>query len=254
MHNIFKFEGRIEELEIYAGTLNAFGSTGTSGIASSAILSGVAESVSLASQSVYLASTATLDIHSVVMKVSGKICICQFHRALLKVGEYAICVGRQVGDNIYEVYSVLSPETGYMHMKVSMGAALKPAKKSVKQGLRVWYGILMFGTALAMFWARDFSLDTSYMVLFVAVVGYFIFALIVNSAFKSMIPFCEASECIFELYGFQNPEEVYLLTGRFISHEHKLWLESVYEYRNAVDFDPYPESYVKEKENRSELS
>lgn len=28
----------------------------------------------------------------------------------------------------------------------------------------------------------------------------------------------------------------------------KLILESVYEYRKAIDFDPYPESYIEQKE------
>lgn len=248
MNNLIKFEGRISQLEIHKGALNAFGAAGNSAIASSALLSGVAESVSLASQSVFLASNATLDIHSVVMNIDGKICIGQFHRALIKEEEYVICVGKHITDNIYEIYSVLSPKTGYMHMQVGMGAAEKPAKKSAKKGFLVWYGITMSITALVMLWAQGANLENFIIILFVAVIGYFLFAFIVHSAFKSMIPMCEISEQIFKIYRFKEPESVYLLDGRFISHEHKLWLESVYEYRKAIDFDPYPESYIEQKE------
>ncbi|WP_285292135.1 MULTISPECIES: hypothetical protein [unclassified Acinetobacter] len=39
-----------------------------------------------------------------------------------------------------------------------------------------------------------------------------------------------------------------MLKSRYISDEYKLLLESVYEYRKVIEQDPYPESYIEQKE------
>lgn len=71
---------------------------------------------------------------------------------------------------------------------------------------------------------------------------------IIKNTFNRLRHFNKKSEQIFEMYGLQNPEEIYLLTARFQDLNAKLILESVYEYRKAIDFDPYPESYIEQKE------
>ena len=48
---------------------------------------------------------------------------------------------QQSQPNVYELCSVLSPKTGLLHMQVGMGAADKPAYKSMMKGGRVWYAI-----------------------------------------------------------------------------------------------------------------
>ena len=82
IYNLIKLEGRIQRLEIYDDSLSAFGKSGDTQITTSAILSGVAESVSLSAQTVFLASHSRLHIKSVVLEIGGKICVGQFHRAL----------------------------------------------------------------------------------------------------------------------------------------------------------------------------
>ena len=47
MYNLVKFQGYIKKLEIHEGTLNTLSNVGDSQILSSAILSSIAESVSL---------------------------------------------------------------------------------------------------------------------------------------------------------------------------------------------------------------
>lgn len=81
MYDLLKFEGQIQRLEIYDDSLSAFGKCGDAQIASSAILSGVAENVSLSAQTVFLASRSRLHVKSVVMEIDGKVCVGQFHRA-----------------------------------------------------------------------------------------------------------------------------------------------------------------------------
>jgi hypothetical protein len=66
----------------------------------------------------------------------------------------------------------------------------------------------------------------------------------------STLHLCELSEQIFEKYGFRDPENIYLLSGRFVDNRDRRALESVYEYRRVVDQDPYPESYVAARTNK----
>ncbi|ENX33806.1 hypothetical protein F889_02469 [Acinetobacter colistiniresistens] len=77
---------------------------------------------------------------------------------------------------------------------------------------------------------------------------YFILFFIIKSASKSLKHFSEKSEQIFALYGFKDPQEVFLLPGRYLSEKDHLLLESVYEYRKVIEQDPYPESYIEQKE------
>jgi len=99
MYDLLKIEGRIQRLEIYDDSLSAFGKSGDIQIAASVILSGVAESVSLSAQTVFLASQSRLHVQSVVMEIDGKICIGKFHRALIVENEYVICVARRLEKN-----------------------------------------------------------------------------------------------------------------------------------------------------------
>ncbi len=89
------------------------------------------------------------------------------------------------------------------------------------------------------------------MLLIVSILFYFILMFIVKNAFNSLRHLNEKSEQFFEMYGFQNPEKMYLLTARHQDDNAKLLLQSVYEYRRAVEYDPYPESYIKEKEKKN---
>ncbi|SJX21738.1 hypothetical protein ACNJC6_01359 [Acinetobacter johnsonii] len=82
MYDLLKIEGRILRLEIYDDSLSAFGKSGDTQITTSVILSGVAESVSLSAQTVFLASRSRLHVKSVVLEIDGKVCIGQFHRVL----------------------------------------------------------------------------------------------------------------------------------------------------------------------------
>ena len=141
MHDLVKFEGRIEALEIHNGVLNTLGGAGDNLIKSSAILSTVAGSVSLGAQTVFLATQSRLHIQTVVMNIEGKVCVGQFHRALLAANEYVICIAKQIEPNVYELCSVLSPKTGLLHMQVGMGTSNKSAYKSMMKGGRVWYAI-----------------------------------------------------------------------------------------------------------------
>lgn len=135
MYEMLKFEGRIQRLEIYDDSLSAFGKSGDAQITSSAILSGIAESVSLSAQTVFLASRSRLHVQSIVLEINGQICVGQFHRALLEEGEYVICVVRRLENNLYELYSVLSPKTGLLHMQIGMGESVEKNKEGLKKRL-----------------------------------------------------------------------------------------------------------------------
>jgi hypothetical protein len=172
---MIKLEGRIQRLEIYDDSLSAFGKSGDAQIASSAILSGVAESVSLSAQTVFLASRSRLHVKSVVMEIGGKVCIGQFHRALFELGEYVICIVRGLENNLYELYSVLSPKTGLLHMQVGMGASPKTHNTSVMKGGLVWYSITIIITSLIVFFARGINLSTLLILAFCFILFYFIF-------------------------------------------------------------------------------
>ena len=64
---------------------------------------------------------------------------------------------------------------------------------------------------------------------------------------RSLLHLSEKSEQAFEVLGFKNPEEVFLLPSRLLSVKHSLLLESVFEYRMVIKEDPYPESYLDDK-------
>ncbi|WP_228129841.1 putative type VI secretion system effector [Acinetobacter sp. NIPH 2100] len=245
---MLKFEGRIQRLEIYDDSLSAFGKSGDTQIAASAILSGVAESVSLSAQTVFLASRSRLHVKSVVLEIGGKVCVGQFHRALFEQEEYVICIVRRLENNLYELYSVLSPKTGLLHMQVGMGASPKTHNTSVMKGRLVWYSITVIITSLIVFFARGINLSTLLILVFVFILFYFILFFIIKNASNSLKHFSEKSEQIFALYGFKDPQEVFLLPSRYLSEKDHLLLESVYEYRKIIESDPYPESYIEQKE------
>ncbi len=141
MYDLLKIEGRIQRLDIYDDSLSAFGKSGDTQIAASAILSGVAESVSLSAQTVFLASHSRLHVKSVVMEIGGKVCVGQFHRALFEQEEYVICIVRRLENNLYELYSVLSPKTGLLHMQVGMGTSIKSHERSSMKGANILYAL-----------------------------------------------------------------------------------------------------------------
>ncbi len=144
MYNLVKFQGYIKKLEIHEGTLNTLSNVGDSQILSSAILSSIAESVSLGAQTVFLASHSRLHVQSVVMEIDDKVFIGQFHRTILKENEYVVCVARRLEKNLYELYSILSPKTGLLHMQVGMGAAKKKSKESSLKGSKFIFFISLF--------------------------------------------------------------------------------------------------------------
>ncbi|WP_168381760.1 putative type VI secretion system effector [Acinetobacter indicus] len=251
MYDLVKFEGRIEALEIHNGVLNTLGGAGDNLIKSSAILSTVAGSVSLGAQTVFLATQSRLHIQTVVMNIGGKVCVGQFHRALLAANEYVICIAKQIEPNVYELYSVLSPKTGLLHMQVGMGAADKPAYKSMMKGGIVWYAISVIGVFLIFIFNGDLTQKMFLILAVASILFYFIFMFIVKNAFNSLRHMNEKSEQVFKMYGFKNPKEIYLLTARHQDDNAKLILESVYEYRRAIDDDPYPEVYIAEQEKKN---
>ena len=171
---MIKLEGRIQRLEIYDDALSAFGKSGDTQITSSAILSDVAESVSLSAQTVFLASRSCLHVKSVVLEINGRILVGQFHRALFKPNEYVICVVSRLENNIYELYSVLSPKTGLLHMQVGMGASPKTHNTSVMKGGLVWYSITIIITSLIVFFARGINLSTLLILAFCFVLFCFV--------------------------------------------------------------------------------
>jgi len=242
MYDLLKFEGQIHRLEIYNDSLSAFGKSGDAQIASSAILSGVADNVSLSAQTIFLASHSRLHVKSIVMEIDGKVCVGQFHRALFEQDEYVIYIVKRLENNLYELYSVLSPKTGLLHMQVGMGASVKKHNASAVKGGRVMYFISVICLLLILLFGRDFSLDDFLNWLIVSILFY-----IIKNASNSLKNFSEKSEQIFGLYGFKDPQEVFLLPSRYLSEKDHLLLESVYEYRKVIESDPYPESYIEQK-------
>jgi hypothetical protein len=175
MYEMLKFEGQIQRLEIYDDSLSAFGKSGDAQIVSSAILSGVAESISLSAQTIFLASHSRLHVKSIVLEINGKVCVGQFHRAVFEQGEYVICIVRRLENNLYELYSVLSPKTGLLHMQVGMGASPKTHNISIMKGGLIWYSITIIVTSLIVFLARGINLNTLLILAFVFILFYFIF-------------------------------------------------------------------------------
>ncbi|WP_436861348.1 putative type VI secretion system effector [Acinetobacter haemolyticus] len=247
MYDLVKFEGRINKLEIHEGTLNTLANTGDNQITSSAILSSVAESVSLGAQTVFLASHSRLHVQSVVMEIDGKICIGKFHRALIVENEYVICVARRLEKNLYEIYSVLSPKTGLLHMQVGMGTSIKSHERSSMKGAKFLYALTVAMMIGLFIYIDDYSIDNFLIFGGVIILFYFIVVFIMKTTVKSLKHFSEKSEEIFKIYGFDDPEEIFLLSGRHYSDDYKILLESVYEYRKVIEQDPYPEDYFDKK-------
>lgn len=247
MYDVLKIEGRIQRLEIYDDSLSAFGKSGDAQITSSTILSDVAESVSLSAQTVFLASHSRLHIKSVVLEIGGKICVGQFHRALFEQDEYIVCIVRRLENNLYELYSVLSPKTGLLHMQVGMEASIKTHNTSAMKGGRFLFLTSIIGSFFLVFWGFDFSLEN---ILIWSVTSILFF--IIKNASNSLKHFSEKSEQIFALYGFKDPQEVFLLPSRYLSEKDHLLLEAVFEYRKVIQEDPYPESYIEQIETLSE--
>lgn len=247
MYDLLKIEGRIQRLEIYDDSLSAFGKSGDTQIAASVILSSVAESVSLSAQTVFLASQSRLHVQSVVMEIDGKICIGKFHRALIVENEYVICVARRLEKNLYELYSILSPKTGLLYMQVGIGASVKKYKASATKGAKFLYALTVVMMIGLFVYIDDYSIDNFIIFGGVIILFYFIIIFIMKGTVKSLKHFSEKSEEIFKIYGFENPAEIFLLSGRHYSDDYKILLESVYEYRKVIKKDPYPESYLEQK-------
>ncbi len=174
MYDVLKIEGRIQRLEIYDDSLSAFGKSGDAQITSSTILSDVAESVSLSAQTVFLASRSRIHVKSVVLEINGRILVGQFHRALFEQNEYVICIVRRLDNNLYELYSVLSPKTGLLHMQVGMGASVKTHNASAFKGGKYLYLISITGSFLLVFLGSGFSLENFFIWSITAFLFYFI--------------------------------------------------------------------------------
>lgn len=241
MHNLFKFEGRINRIELSDAMLDALGSGTDSFITSSAILSSMTGSISLGAQTVFLASKSKLLVDTMVMEVDGKVFIGKFHRIYLKEGHYVVCVAKNIRNNIYELYSVLSPESGLLYMQVGMGASVKPAKKSTKKG----FFFLYFITASLFIPLYLFS--TGFTVENILISFFFILLYLIKWAIVPAMKLSEISEKVFEKYDFNEIENIYLLSARYRDKNERRFLESVYEYRRVIQDDPYPESYVDDK-------
>ncbi|RZG74504.1 putative type VI secretion system effector [Acinetobacter sp. WCHAc060025] len=247
MNNLVKFEGRIEQLEIYYGMMSALDPIGDSQILTSAALSGLTESATLAAQTVFIASNSRLSVHSIVAKIDGKICIAKFHRALLEQDEYVICAAKQLEDNLYELCAVLSPKSGLLHMQVGMGASKKTYTASAIKDARLIYVGTVLLAILFFIFVIDYSIENLVIWGSVLFIFYFIIIFVMKNVICSLLHLSEKSEEIFEIYGFKNPKEVFLLPSRHISQEHKVLLDGVFEYRQIIEEDPYPESYLQDK-------
>ncbi|MEB6678120.1 putative type VI secretion system effector [Acinetobacter haemolyticus] len=245
---MLKIEGRIQRLEIYDDFLSAFRKSSDAQITSSAILSGVTESVSLSAQTVFLASRSRLHVKSVILEINGRICVGQFHRALFEEGEYIVCVVKRLENNLYELYSVLSPKTGLLHMQVGMGASVETHNASAFKGGKYLYLISIIGSFFLVFLGSGFSFENFLIWSITAILFYFILFFIIKNAARSLKHLSEKSEQIFGLYGFKDPKEVFLLPSRYLSEKDHLMLEAVFEYRKVIEEDPYPESYIEQKE------
>ena len=93
------------------------------------------------------------------MEVEGKICIGQFHRALLKENEYIICVVKKIDTNLYELYSILSPKTGLLHMQVGMGTSIKSHERSSMKGANILYALTVVMMIGLFIYIDDYSKD-----------------------------------------------------------------------------------------------
>lgn len=247
MHNLFKFEGCVARLEKSEAILEALGKGTDSFITSSAILSGMTGSISLGAQTLFLASKSKLLVDTVIMEVDGKIFIGKFHRIYLKEGDYVVCVAKNIRDNIYELYSVLSPKSGLLYMQVGMGGAIKPVKKSTKKGfIFLFFTSSIIATLIAIY-AHGINYENIIMIVCMLILFYFILHFLTQWASKPVFELSEISELVFDKFGFKNTDEIYMLTARYRDPNERRFLESVYEYRRVIQDDPYPENYFESK-------
>ncbi|QIO06899.1 putative type VI secretion system effector [Acinetobacter shaoyimingii] len=247
MSDFIKIEGRLEALEIHNEMMGTMGSGRDSQIMSSALLAGATESLSLSAQTLFVASQSRLHVQCIVAKIDDKICVGQFHRALLEENEQVVCAARPVEGNLYELYAILSPKSGLLHMPVGMGASKKTYTASAMKGAR----LIFLGTAIGMILLFIFMIDFDkeiFIIWFgVLFLFYFVIIFIMKGVIRSLLHLSEKSEQVFEVLGFKNPEEVFLLPSRLLSEKHSLLLESVFEYRNIIQDDPYPKDYFDKK-------
>ena len=247
MSDFIKIEGRLEALEIHNEMMGTIGSGRDSQIMSSALLAGATESLSLSAQTLFVASQSRLHVQCIVAKIDDKICIGQFHRALLEEDEQVVCAARPVEGNLYELYAVLSPKSGLLHMPVGMGASKKTYTASAMKGARLIYAGTAIGMILLFIFMIDFDKEIFIIWFGVLFVFYFVIIFIMKGVIRSLLHLSEKSEQAFEVLGFKNPEEVFLLPSRLLSEKHSLLLESVFEYRNVIQDDPYPKDYFDKK-------
>lgn len=123
----------------------------------STLLASATESLSLSAQTLFIASQSRLHIQTVVMNIEGKVCVGQFHRALLEENEQVVCAARPVEGNLYEAYAVLSPKSGLLHMPVGMGASKKTYTASAMKGARLIYAGTAIGMILLFITGIDFT-------------------------------------------------------------------------------------------------
>jgi hypothetical protein len=247
---MFKFEGRIERIELSDAMLDALGGGTDKFITSSVILSGVTGSVSLGAQTVFLASKSKLLVDTMVMEIDGKIFIGKFHRIYLKEGDYVVCVAKNIRNNVYELYSVLSPDSGLLYMQVGMGGGLEPVKKSTKKGFYfLFFSSAIVSTVVALY-VKEINLELISMILCVLIAVYFTLYYLIQWASQPVFELSKVSEKVFEKYGFKDPENIYLLSARYTDTKERRFLESVYEYRKVIKEDPYPEGYIGTKKKK----
>jgi hypothetical protein len=131
-------------------------------------------------------------------------------------------------------------------MQVGMRASIKTHDTSAIKGGRSLFLISIVGSFLFVFLGFDFSLEN---ILIWSITSILFF--IIKNASNSLKHFSEKSEQIFALYGFKDPQEVFLLPSRYMSEKDYLLLEAVFEYRKIIKEDLYPESYIEQKETRN---
>lgn len=250
MNNLVKIEGRIEALEIHNEMMGTMGSGRDSQIMTSALLASATESLSLSAQTLFVASQSRLHVQCVVAKIDDKICVGQFHRALLEENEQVVCAARPVEGNLYEAYAVLSPKSGLLHMPVGMGASKKTYTASAMKGARLIYAGMVILLTLVFIFGVEFSQQKLVIAGAVTFIFYFVIIFIMKGVIRSLLHLSEKSEQAFEVLGFKNPEEVFLLPSRLLSVKHSLLLESVFEYRNVIQDDPYPVDYFEKKNDK----
>nr|WP_174506483.1 putative type VI secretion system effector [Acinetobacter sp. Marseille-Q1620] len=246
MDKLIKFEGRVVNLNIKNSTLNLLGKHGDKQVIASSLFSAISGSLSLASQSIFLASRSKLNVHAFNMRVGDKVCIGQFHRVLFEETEYVICVARKLDNGFYEPYAVLSPVSGLLHMQVEMGTAVKPHDLTIV-ALAKFLFIIVFCVALFFtYMAKESFWESLFENLIIFLGAYVVIISVFWIVLRTGRHFALKSEKVFEMYGFDDYQDIRLAPARYLSDTDKLLLESVYDYRKVIEKDPYPESYINQ--------